>query len=659
MFDALREMKALIEREVARRDLHDHVKLGPGGIREIEFIVQAVQLVRGGQDRRLQTQSLREALPRLAGSKLLEPAVVRELSDAYRFLRKLENALQMLADQQTHALPAGALERERLAVALRFPSWEALAVEIDRQRALVSTHFRDLLAGEANSPSASTGTAESFAAVWERGGTAAEFAAVMADALPNAELCAAQLAELRASGLVRRLDAVGRKRLDVLIARIAAELPRLAEPSAVLKRIVRIIEAIGPRSAYFALLNENAVARARLIELSGHGEFLSAQLAASPILLDELIDESLFGAVPVRAELERDAAEKLLGVGDDDPEREVEALRHFQRAAVFRVAVADLTGRLPLMQVSDSLTEIAEIIVEHAMRLAWRQMTAQFGTPQCDASSARRSVRVCAVAYGKLGGRELGYGSDLDLVFLHDSSGERQETDAAKPTDNQVFFVRLAQRIVHLLTMHSAAGRLYEVDQRLRPSGKGGMLITQIDAFADYQKTEAWTWEHQALLHARAVAGDSELRTRFEQVRDTALQRDVKRATLARDVSEMRERMRKELSRAKEGQVDLKQDRGGIADVEFLAQYWALLYAESHAPVAMFSDTIRQLESVASADLVPQADVDVLTNAYRAYRARSHRLSLEGAPPLVDTTEFADERAAVATIWNRTLGASV
>jgi [glutamine synthetase] adenylyltransferase / [glutamine synthetase]-adenylyl-L-tyrosine phosphorylase len=659
MFDALREMKALIEREVARRELNDHVKLGPGGIREIEFIVQAVQLVRGGQDRRLQTQSLREALPRLAGSKLLEPAVVRELGDAYRFLRKLENALQMLADQQTHTLPAGSLERERLTIALQFPSWEALAVAIEQRRALVSRHFRDLLAGEAKSQSANGGAAESFGALWERGGTSAEFAAVMADTLPNAEPCAVQLAELRGSSLVRRLDAVGRKRLDVLIARLVAELPRLAEPSAVLKRIVRIIEAIGPRSAYFALLNENAVARARLIELCGHGEFLSAQLAASPILLDELIDESLFGAVPRRAELEQDAAEKLLGVGDDDPEREVEALRHFQRAAVFRVAVADLTGRLPLMQVSDALTEIAEIIVEHAMRLAWRQMTAQFGTPQCGVGEARRSVRVCAVAYGKLGGRELGYGSDLDLVFLHDSSGERQETDAEKPTDNQVFFVRLAQRIVHLLTMHSAAGRLYEVDQRLRPSGKGGMLITQIDAFADYQKNEAWTWEHQALLHARAVAGDSELRARFEQVRDTALQRDVKRAGLAREVGEMRERMRRELSRAKPGQLDLKQDRGGVADIEFLAQYWALLYAASHPPVAMFSDTIRQLESVASADLVPQADVDVLTHAYRVYRARTHRLSLEGAPPLVDATDFTNERAAVATIWNRTLGASV
>jgi [glutamine synthetase] adenylyltransferase / [glutamine synthetase]-adenylyl-L-tyrosine phosphorylase len=516
-----------------------------------------------------------------------------------------------------------------------------------------------LLASAATEKAPSTAAAESFASLWERGGTAAEFAAVLGGTLPSAEHCATQLAELRGSGLVRRLDTVGRRRLDVLVARIVSDLSPLADPSSVLKRIVRIIEAIGPRSAYFALLNENAAARARLVEFCGHGEFLSAQLAASPILLDELIDESLFGAVPGRAELERDAAEKLLGVGDDDPEREVEALRHFQRAAVFRVAVADLTGRLPLMQVSDALTEIAEIIVEHSMRLAWRQMTTQFGVPQCGAGDARRSVRVCAVAYGKLGGRELGYGSDLDLVFLHDSSGERQETDAEKPTDNQVFFVRLAQRIVHLLTMHSAAGRLYEVDVRLRPSGKGGMLITQIDAFADYQKNEAWTWEHQALLHARAVAGDAALRARFETVRDAALQNDVKRATLARDVGEMRERMRRELSRAKPGQIDLKQDRGGIADIEFLAQYWALLYAHSHPPVAMFSDTIRQLESVASADLVPQSEVDVLTNAYRAYRARTHHLSLEGAPPLVADAEFADERAGVTTIWNRTLGASV
>ncbi len=660
MFDALREMKGLIEREVARRDLADHVKLGPGGIREVEFVVQALQLVRGGQDRRLQTQSLREALARMSGGKLLDPETVADLGQAYAFLRRLENRLQMLADRQTHTLPSTPLEQQRLAVAMGAAGWDSLASAIEAERQRVTHRFRELLASEAREALPTPLGADGFGAVWERGGAAAEFAAALQRAgLTDCDACGTQLAELHASSLMRRLDAVGRKRLDTLLAHLLAGLCSVPEPAAVLRRVIRIIEAIGPRSAYFALLNENAAARRRLLELCGYGDFLAAQIAASPILLDELIDESLFGEVPTRAELERDAADKLSGVGDDDPEREVEALRRFQRAAVFRVAVADLTGRLPLMRVSDALTEIAEIIVEQAMRLAWRQMTAQFGVPMCGPEAERRAVRICAVGYGKLGGFELGYSSDLDLVFLHDSTGERAETNSARPTDNQVFFVRLAQRIVHLLTMHSAAGRLYEVDVRLRPSGKGGMLITQIGAFADYQRTEAWTWEHQALLHARAVAGDSELRARFEATRNDTLENHVKRATLRTEVREMRERMRKELSRASTGEVDLKQDRGGVADIEFLAQYWALHFAHDYPPVAMFSDTIRQLESVASADLVPQSTVDVLVNAYRVYRAHTHHLSLEDAKPVVPVSQFAEERAAVAAIWDATMGTSV
>jgi glutamate-ammonia-ligase adenylyltransferase len=357
--------------------------------------------------------------------------------------------------------------------------------------------------------------------------------------------------------------------------------------------------------------------------------------------------------------LEAEVTSRLSNLEDEEPERQVEVLRQFQRAAVFRVAMADLTGRIPLMRVSDYLTEIAEIIVEQAMQLAWKQMTAQFGVPHYVAKDgARHVVRICAVGYGKLGGYELGYASDLDLVFLHDSGTDGAETDAAKPVDNQVFFIRFAQRVIHLLTMHSAAGRLYEVDVRLRPSGKGGMLITRIGAFIEYQEKEAWTWEHQALLHARAVAGDRRLRDEFERERVDLLMRCVRRDTLRDEVRKMRERMRRELSRARAGSglFDIKQDPGGTADIEFLAQYWALLHARTHPPVVMFADTIRQLESVASADLVPQATVDVLVNAYRGYRERSHHLSLDGAAPVVPAADFAEARSAVTAIWDATMG---
>lgn len=684
VFESLREMKALIEREVERRELADHVKLGPGGIREIEFIVQAFQIIRGGQDRRLQTPSLLAALALLGTWKRLPPGMADELRAAYVFLRRLENRLQMIGDAQVHRLPDDSLTRERVALAMGAPDWTALVAELNRYREIVSRHFRLVVFG--NTERDSGAVKIDLGRFWD---TQAETAA-LAESLARAGFAASDeaarlLLELRSSALVRKLDEPGRKRLQALLPPLLADVARVSPagqapapadgpaagvtaavtPAAetqlqVLRRVLRVIEAIGQRSTYFALLHENAAARERLVELCGHGDFLTQQIASHPLLLDELIDERL-AELPSRASLEDEARSRLEQLNDDDPERQVEALRHFQRVAIFRVAVADLTGRIPVMRVSDRLTEIAEIIIEHAVELGWRQIAAQFGVPMCGEGASRKPVSICVVGYGKLGGMELGYSSDLDLVFLHDSHGERQETQSARPgaappIDNQLFFVRLAQRIMHLLTMHSAAGRLYEVDVRLRPSGKGGLLVTSISAFAEYQQREAWTWEHQALLHARAVAGAPGLRADFESVRLEALANHVKRESLRTEVRNMRERMRKELSKGAAGRFDIKQDAGGVADIEFLAQYWALLWAKDYPPVVLFSDTIRQLESVASADLVPQVTVDVLTAAYRAFRGRSHHLSLAGAGAIVPDTEFVVERAAVTHVWNGAMG---
>jgi glutamate-ammonia-ligase adenylyltransferase len=661
VFESLREMKALIEKEVARRDLAEHVKLGPGGIREIEFIAQAFQLIRGGQDRRMQTQSLLAVLPQLAGGKLLPGRAAQELEAAYLFLRRIENRLQMLADAQTHTIPADPLLRLRIATSMGFDDWESCGAELNLHRGSVTRAFQEVMFARHDPAGAAVPGVNGIAEAWLRGADTETFAAALEARGFSQPISAAQmLLEFRGGSSLKRLDAPGRARLDTLVPRLVGAIVDMsaglrASQAEVLRRVLNVLEAIGSRSAYFALLNEHAPVRRKLVEIASLGEFLSAQIASHPLLLDELLDTSSGGLPPPRAELEREIAARLAHMAEEEPERQVEVLRQFQRAAIFRVAMADLTARIPLMRVSDYLTEIAEIIVEQAMRLGWAQMTAQFGVPHCTDAGVRRVVKLCAVGYGKLGGFELGYSSDLDLVFLHDSTMEDAETDAARPVDNQVFFIRYAQRVMHLLTMHSAAGRLYEVDVRLRPSGKGGMLITRLGAFAEYQEKEAWTWEHQALLHARAVAGDPGLRAAFEAVRMDILQRCVRRDTLRTEVREMRERMRKELSRAKPGMFDIKQDAGGTADIEFLAQYWALLHAGTHPPVAMFSDTIRQLESVASANLVPQEVVDELVDSYRSYRERTHHLSLENAGPVVPGEEFAAIRTAVSTIWNFTM----
>ena len=661
VFESLREMKALIEKEVARRDLAEHVKLGPGGIREIEFIAQSFQLIRGGQDRRMQTQSLLAVLPQVAGGKLLPMRVAQELEAAYLFLRRIENRLQMLADAQTHTIPADVQVRARIAASMGFENWESCEAELNQHRECVTRAFQEVMFARHDTASAQVPGVNGIAEAWLRGADAESFAAALAGrGFSQPESGAQLLLEFRGASSLKRLDAPGRARLDTLVPRLLGAIIDMsselrAAHAEVLRRVLKVLEAIGSRSAYFALLNENAAVRRRLVEIAALGEFLATQIASHPLLLDELLDTSSGGLPPPRAELEREITARLAHMTEDEPERQVEVLRQFQRAAIFRVATADLTAKIPLMRVSDYLTEIAEIIVEQAMQLGWAQMTAQFGVPYCVDAGSRRVVKIAAVGYGKLGGFELGYASDLDLVFLHDSTMAGAETDAAKPVDNQVFFIRYAQRVMHLLTMHSAAGRLYEVDVRLRPSGKGGMLITRIGAFAEYQEKEAWTWEHQALLHARAVAGDPGLRAAFEAVRMDILQRCVRRESLRTEVREMRERMRKELSRARPGMFDIKQDAGGTADIEFLAQYWALLHAGTHPPVAMFSDTIRQLESVASANLVPQATVDELVDAYRSYRERTHHLSLENAGPVVPGEEFREIRAKVSSIWNFTM----
>ena len=659
VFESLRSMKEMIGREVVRRELRDDIKLGPGGIREIEFIVQAQQLIRGGSEPGLQTPSLLDVLPRLQGAKLLQPAVVAQLLDAYEFLRRCENRLQMVADQQTHALPADEPGRARLAVSMGATEWTPFMREIDARRANVTAHFNEVVFG----PGGRTAAAQDAAleSLWGPEPDADRIVRDIAKiGIQDAVAAAGLLVELRQSVYYRRLDEFGRRRLSILLPRLLSEIAaaaggdRAAGELPLLARLIRIIEAIGGRTAYLALLNENESALVRLVSICRLGDYLARQVAAHPLLLDELLDSRIFDMLPDREQFRQELAVRREHAGNDE-ERQVDALRHFRRAATFRIAMQDLTGHLPLMQVSDRLTDVAELILEQALTLAWQQTAAIHGEPACVDANGPRRAQVAIVGYGKLGGMELGYASDLDLVFLHNSAGEKQQTPGPKAVDNEVFFLRLAQRLVHLLTVHTPAGRLYEVDVRLRPSGKGGLAFTQIGAFEDYQRKEAWTWEHQALLHSRWVAGDQQLGAEFSRIRREVLMYSVRRQTLRVDIVAMRERMRAELSKAREGYFDLKQDRGGIADIEFIAQYWVLRYAGEQPPLCEFADTIRHLESVGSAALVDHRMIDCLVDAYRRYREAAHHLSLEQQAPVVEQGPFAETRARVAAIWQQVM----
>jgi glutamate-ammonia-ligase adenylyltransferase len=655
VFESLRAMKALIESDVARSDRAHDIKLGPGGIRELEFIVQAFQLLRGGSDRRLQNPSLLAVLPFLAGQKLLPEVIVGALERSYRYLRALENRLQMLADQQTHTLPQDARTRSRLAAALGEPSWAAVDTALAGYRDAVVACFRAFVA-----PPAATATEAvlDLAALWQDPDREALAQSLARQGIADAQALAELLTHTRDSASYRRLDAPGQQRLQALLPALVRGVAGRPAPATTLSRALDVVAGIGTRTSYLALLLENPLALDRLLEICAMSAFLPAQIAKHPLLLDELIDQRLFDEPPTRGQFAADVALRAaLEPGQErDPEREVEALREVQRAAIFRIALFDLTGRLPLMQVSDRLTDVAELILEQAMAHAWREVAAQYGIPRCGRPGELRSCGIVAIGYGKLGGYELGYASDLDLVFLHDSSGEIQQTAGPKVVDNGVFFLRLGQKIVHLLTVHTAAGRLYEVDTRLRPSGKGGFLVTNIEAFAEYQQREAWTWEHQALLHSRAVAGDPRLAAEFEAIRRDVLCGFVNRGQLREAVTEMRARMRRELARGSSTEFDLKQDAGGTADIEFLAQYWVLRDCPKYPALIAFSDTIRQLESVGSAALIDHAVIDTLVGAYREYRSLIHRLSLEDRPLIVPAAPLAETRARVSAIWEAHLG---
>jgi [glutamine synthetase] adenylyltransferase / [glutamine synthetase]-adenylyl-L-tyrosine phosphorylase len=654
VFESLRAMKALIVREVARRDMDQHLKLGRGGIREIEFIAQSMQLVRGGSDRRLQTASLLQVLPLLVDSKLVSARDIGQLQESYLVLRKAENALQMMRDQQTHTLPADEADRARLALAMGLPGWPDAAALIDTARENVARQFEDLLFGAPQSPRRQ----EDTGVAWLDSDRVKIDAELASRGFPPAQIAAvaAALQAFRDAASYRRLDEAGHRRLHIIIGRLLSAAAKQLEAGTIVQRVLRILEAIGTRSSYLALLKEQPPALDRLIDVCAISGFLSRQIADFPLLLDELIDAKAFDELPSREGFVQQLAARTERMPVNDPERQVEALRQFQKVAVFNVALADLTQRLPLMRVSDRLTDIAELIVQCCMDLAWQQMTQSWGTPYCgDEENDLRPVAIAVAGYGKLGGLELGYASDLDLVFLHDSAGKIQTTRGERAIDNGLFFLRLGQRIVHLLTMHSAAGRLYEVDMRLRPNGKGGFLMTGIEAFERYQREEAWTWEHQALLRARAVAGDARLRTAFEAARRRVLSGAVELETLSADVSEMRLRMRRELSKAGAGQFDIKQDAGGIADIEFLVQYGVLSAAREHPQLLNFTDNVRQLEGLAAVGALVPETAQWLTEAYISYRTVLHHLSLEGeGERVVSAAPYVETRDRVLEIWRET-----
>lgn len=668
--EALRTMKQLIQQEVRRKGMADNIKLGSGGIREVEFIAQAFQLIHGGRDLSLQQRPLLKVLGTLEGQGYLPPAVIAELRNGYEFLRYTEHAIQAIADRQTQMLPDGPEDQARIAFMLGFADWTAFHERLMYWRGRVDWHFRQVIADpdEEEGEESELVVGGEWLPLWEESQDEEAACRQLAEGgFTDATKALKALAGLRSSPQLRAMQRLGRERLDAFIPRLLAQAVEHANPDLVLERVLPLVEAVARRSAYLVLLTENPDALRRLLTLCAASPWIAEQITRFPLLLDELLNEGRLFKPPLAPELAAELRERLTRIPEDDLEQQMEALRHFKLAHRLRVAASEIAGSLPLMKVSDYLTWLAEAILEQVLALAWRQTVARHGSPQ------RVDGTLCdpgfiIVGYGKVGGIELGHGSDLDLVFIHDGDPQA-ETDGAKPIDGAQFFTRLGQRIIHLLTTQTNSGQLYEVDMRLRPSGASGLLVSSLGAFDRYQQNEAWTWEHQALIRARVLVGSQDVGQAFEQVRAKVLgqQRDL--AKLRQEVSEMRAKMRDNLgtkttaagtgANAFEATAvfDLKQDAGGIVDIEFMVQYAALAWSAQHPSLLRYTDNIRILEGLEQVGLMPAADAHLLREVYKAYRSAAHRQALQNEAGTVAGDQFADERRQVMRIW-RELGLS-
>lgn len=654
VFASVREMQEMIATEVRRRELADNIKLGPGGIREVEFIVQALQLVRGGSEPALQCRELQTVLPMLVSDRGITESDAEEIRKAYCYLRRLENFIQAIRDQQTHDLPSNEIDRERLCLAMQYDRWDELVGDLDRHRNAISTHFAAIaIRGQ----SIENPKQQAISRLWESGASeqqwADEFRALTSD---HAEALAEKIVAFASSSISQQIDAVSAGRLQTFLPSLVDLVIASDKPVSALSRTLLVTERILRRSAYLALLNENQQALSRLVDLCARSQYIADQIARYPALLDELLDPRIYSEGVTKDDLTAELRQRLGGEEDANSEIQMQAIAQYQRAAMFRIAVADFNGKLPIMKVSDGLTWLAEVVLDEALRVAWSDLTARHGTPSYVVDGVTREAGFGIVGYGKLGGLELSYGSDLDIVFLHDSRGEKQFTNGDKALDNTMFFSRLVRRLVHFLTTQTGSGELYEIDTRLRPDGRSGLLVSSTEAFERYQEENAWTWEHQALLRARAVAGDQSISREFERIRQETLTKRVNRDKLRDDVIAMRRRMRKELDRSDETVFDLKHGLGGVGDIEFLVQYLVLREANSNPDVIFFSDNIRQLDALVANGIVDSAAGDRLQDIYRNYRLRMHHLVLDGEKALCDANSFQSERDFVATVWNDWLG---
>jgi len=646
---ALRSMKAMINSEIRRKGLRDNIKLGSGGIREIEFIVQTFQLIRGGREPVLQTRSLLNALKQLSEYGELSLEQTAMLRQHYLYLRQVENILQQIDDQQTQTLPDKSIDQQRVAWVMGEADWAAFYQQLQLRLAEVNACFQSAIGEEEPEEHAAS---QIYMDLWHCGADREALANLLSQ-----HACCEQEQQTRVDSLYHFMHAVehrhigqrGRQTLERMMPSLLQQLFEHPQTTLVLPRVIVLLESILSRTAYLELLAENPGSLQQLLRLCAGSAMLAEKLANFPILLDELLDPSLLYNPVSPDSYAQQLREFMLRIPPDDMEQQMEALRQFKQIQQLRITAADIAGALPLMKVSDHLTAVAEVIVNAVVEQAWTQVVERHGYPE-HLSEQQRGFAV--VGYGKIGGIETGYSSDLDLVFLHNSDSSTY-TNGAKQIDSKQFYLKLAQRIMHLFNTRTASGVLYELDMRLRPSGASGLLVSAIQAFENYQLNEAWTWEHQALVRARVVYGDADLAEGFARVRHQILSLPREAKELAEQVQQMRSKMQQHLSRETDELLDLKQSPGGMVDIEFIAQYLVLLHTQHFPELSKWTDNVRIFETCAKLGLLAPEQAKGLTQSYLDIRDECHRCGLQGISRMAKKAEFTQDLSVVTKTWQQ------
>lgn len=644
--EELRTLKYKITQELQRKDRMQNIKLGPGGIREIEFIGQAFQLIRGGQEKSLQQRSILNVLQTLADLNLLTRQDAELLQKSYRFLRRVENHIQEYQDKQTHDLPQDPLAQAILAYSLGFADWSAFHTALEMLRTQVHAIFDQVFALSKQDalPSESV-------AIW----TGHVDPTLVDEQLTKLGFTDTQailemLDYFKKSPAVRRLTAKGAGILDRLMPQLLDRMHSVNNADATLSRLFKLFEDVAGRNVYLSLLEENPDALLQLIKLSSASPWISEYLSKYPSLFDELLDARSLYEPLKKQELEARLHQQLRDFDLQDIEQFMIALRKFKQINVLKVAAADIMGVIPIMVVSDYLTYIAEVVVAEVVNYVWQALVQKHGRPP-DAKESVSNFGV--IGFGKLGGIELSYSSDLDMVFIYDCKDGMAMTDGARPITCAQFYGRLGQQVRHILDTRMLSGVLYEVDLRLRPNGDSGLLVSQVTAYESYLSTQAWTWEHQALVRARFIAGDLAIKQQFEAVRARILTLPRATDTLKIEVREMREKMRESLAIKEAGKFDLKQSKGGIADIEFIVQFGTLARASHNPSLTTFTDNVRLLESLQADGFISKQTADTLKNAYCTYRDRGHKQVLQGEPAIINEVNIATLKAEVEQIWQK------